>query len=80
MILTIIEPTLGYRENVTTFKDRTSIWFLGFMINYHHDLQLFNQRTLDVHLQPQEQDLEKQLVRVKRFAHLNFEIMFQFPK
>jgi hypothetical protein len=42
------------------------------MINYHHDLQLFTQRSFDVHLQPQEQDLEKQLVKVRRFVYFNF--------
>jgi hypothetical protein len=77
MILIITEPTLGSQENVTSSKDKTPIWFLGFIINYHHDLQLFSQRTLNTHLQPQEQDLEKQLVKVKRFVHLSFLIAIE---
>ncbi len=44
------------------------------MINYQNDLLMlhfFNQRNLVVHLQQQEQDLEMQFVRVRRFAHLS---------
>jgi hypothetical protein len=58
MIFTITKPTLGSLENAT-FKDKTLIWFLGFIINYQHDLQLLSQRIFVIHLQPQEQHLEK---------------------
>jgi hypothetical protein len=72
--LIIIEPTLDFLENATSSKDKIHIWFFKFMINYQNDLLMlhfFSKRTLTIHPQQQEQDLEMQLVRVRRFAHLS---------
>ncbi len=74
VILMIIEPTLDFLENPTSFKDRIFIWFLKFTVNYQNDLlmlHLFSQRIFTIHLQQQEQDLEMQLVRVRKFVHLS---------
>jgi hypothetical protein len=74
VILIITRPTFGSLANATSSKDRTHIWFLEFMINYQNDplmLHFFSKKNLVVHLQQQEQDLEMQFVRVRRFAHLN---------
>lgn len=72
VILIIIEPTLDFLENPTSFKDRIPIWFLKLMINYQNDLfmlHLFSQKILTIHLQ--QEDLEMQLVRTRRFVHLS---------
>jgi hypothetical protein len=50
------------------------IRFLEFIINYQNDplmLHFFSQRNLVVQPQQQEQDLEMQFVKVRRFAHLS---------